>query len=221
MKLAIYGTGGAGREIHELALEIQAHAQRWDEVFFIDDSRDGETTQGARVWSFSHVVKECLTPELEIAIAVGEPSVRKLLYLKTQDSNFRLATLVHPSSYVSPTAKIASGSIVRRDCLISCNAELGINVDIQYKVLLGHDSFIGSHSEICSAVVIAGDCAVGEEVFVGQNATIKEGVNIGAHSVLAMGSCLFIDMPEKSMASGNPARIMNKDRTGKVFQDRR
>ena len=37
MILGIYGAGGLGREVYELANVINSYNNRWDEIFFIDD----------------------------------------------------------------------------------------------------------------------------------------------------------------------------------------
>ena len=38
MKLAIYGAGGLGREVLELAQEINATESRWDALCLVDDN---------------------------------------------------------------------------------------------------------------------------------------------------------------------------------------
>ena len=38
MKLAIYGSGGAGKEVFDLLQETPEEREKWDETVFIDDT---------------------------------------------------------------------------------------------------------------------------------------------------------------------------------------
>ena len=40
MILAIYGTGGSGREVYEIASAIDPEHERWDRIVFVDDVTD-------------------------------------------------------------------------------------------------------------------------------------------------------------------------------------
>ena len=73
MKLAIYGTGGAGREMHELIVYCAALNKRWTEIVFIDDTKEAGVCYGARMFPFEAFQREFARDEIEAIIAVGEP----------------------------------------------------------------------------------------------------------------------------------------------------
>jgi acetyltransferase-like isoleucine patch superfamily enzyme len=52
---------------------------------------------------------------------------------------------------------------------------------------------------------------IGDNVWVGTGATILPGVTIGDGSVVAAGSVVTSDIPSKTVAAGNPARIVRAD----------
>jgi len=47
-------------------------------------------------------------------------------------------------------------------------------------------------------------------VWIGANAVLTAGITIGKHAVIAAGSIVTKDVPDYSIAAGNPARIMKK-----------
>jgi acetyltransferase-like isoleucine patch superfamily enzyme len=58
--------------------------------------------------------------------------------------------------------------------------------------------------EVCKQIIIADD------VWIGANAVITAGVTIGKHSVIGAGSVVTKDIPEFSVAIGNPAKVVKK-----------
>lgn len=92
MKLAIYGAGGLGREVLELARQINRAQFRWEDFVFIDDINALVPVKGRAVYRL-----EQLSPaEYEIVIAVGEPSLGHRLAEKSTAAGFHFATLIHP-----------------------------------------------------------------------------------------------------------------------------
>ncbi|MDN3548272.1 acyltransferase [Mucilaginibacter aquaedulcis] len=58
--------------------------------------------------------------------------------------------------------------------------------------------------EVCKQIII------GDDVWIGANAVITAGVTIGKHSVIGAGSVVTKDIPEFSVAIGNPAKVVKK-----------
>ena len=51
MILAIYGTGGTGREVHEIASSMNGDGTRWSEIVFIDDVTEERSLYGSEIMS--------------------------------------------------------------------------------------------------------------------------------------------------------------------------
>ena len=70
--------------------------------------------------------------------------------------------------------------------------------------ILTHD---GS-TQIPFGVSRVGRVTIGDEVFVGHGTIILPGVRIGSRVVVGAGSVVTKDIPDNSLAAGNPARVI-------------
>ena len=215
MMLLIYGSGGLGREVYDLAIRINNKNQRWSEIAFIDDIRPDSELDGVKVLKFSDILQ---FENTECIVAVGEPNSREKLYQKLKHNNQKIATLIDPSAVVSNSATVEEGGIICAFVLLAANSYIHINSLIQPFVVIGHDTVIGRHSVISPGVLPGGGIITGEKVYIGMGATIKEKLTIGDNSIIGMGACVFQDIPSGVIALGNPARVMRKNEDGKVFK---
>lgn len=215
MMLLIYGSGGLGREVYDLAIRINNENQRWSEIAFIDDIRPDSELDGVKVLKFSEILQ---LENTEFIVAVGEPNSREKLYQKLKENNQKIATLIDPSAIVSNSATIEEGCIISAFVLIAANSYIHTNSLIQPFVVIGHDSVIGKHSIVSAGVLPGGGIVTGEKVYIGMGATIKEKLTIGDNTIIGMGACVFQDIPSGVIALGNPARVMRKNEDGKVFK---
>ncbi len=78
-------------------------------------------------------------------------------------------------------------------------------------VHLAHDCQVGSHTIFANNSQLAGHVHVGDWVILGGFTVVHQFVRLGAHSMTAMCSLLFADLPPFVMSQGQPAeaRTMN------------
>ena len=146
---------------------------------------------------FSH-----LREKYEFAlVTVGQiksATPRKRLYAQLLAFGFQLPVVVSPRSYVSPNAKLGSGTIVMHDVLINAGAQIGENCILNSKSLIEHDAVIGDHCHISTGSILNGEAQIDHESFIGSGAVVREGVRIGARSLVAGGARVMRDLPENS-----------------------
>lgn len=70
-------------------------------------------------------------------------------------------------------------------------------------VYIAHDVDIGANSQVIGCAEISGRAVLGENSRIGPNATISNGVRVGAHSNVSLGSVVVRDVPDRSRVSGN------------------
>lgn len=216
MKLCIYGSSGAGREVFEIANRINLKGGIWKEILFIDDFREDSNLLGSRIIRFKDLSRNDV--ELEVVIAVGEPEFRMDLFKKIEGLGLKITSLIDPSAVVSKSCIINKGCIIYANAIISCDVKLNENVMIQFNSVVGHDIDIGAHSVVSSRVIIGGGVTIGERAFVGMGASIKEKCSVGNQSILGMGSNLFTNIGASVIAIGNPARIIRRNDELRVFK---
>ena len=130
--------------------------------------------------------------------------IRTNLFKKLVNLNARIPTIVSPESYVSRHAVIGPGTIVMHGAFINAGASVGKNCIVNTKSLIEHDAVIESFCHISTGAIINGDAVIREKTFIGSNTMIKEGVEVGALSVIGGGMNIFSNVPEKSFLRSSP-----------------
>lgn len=218
MVLGIYGHGGLGREIAELARQINLSAPHWDQMIFIDDAQSVQDENPGTVIGFDAFSQLYSTEDSEIAIAIGEPAIREVLYRKVKSSGYTPATMIHPSCVMAQDAQVSEGCIICSNTFVSVNTKIGENVLVLPMASIAHDTQVEAHSVISSFASLAGHCYVGKCAYIGMSVPVKQGIRIGNHSIVGMGSVVLKDIPDAVVAIGNPARIMKKNEDNRVFR---
>ncbi|MEQ9859862.1 NeuD/PglB/VioB family sugar acetyltransferase [Pectobacterium cacticida] len=215
MKLAIYGAGGLGREVLVLAQTINADKKCWDDFVFIDDINPGRELKGFPVLDFDTIKQ---IGDIEVVIAVGEPAVRMLLAEKVLAEQLVLATLIHPGIRLTACTTIGKGVVVCEGVFVSCDVTLADNVFLQPNSSVGHDARIGEHSILSTYATLGGKCQIGARTFIGMSTAVKESVTVGDDTIIGMGAVVLGDIESDVIALGNPARVMRKNESKKVFK---
>lgn len=124
---------------------------------------------------------------------------RKELFDNLTSSKALLPAIISPGAYVSPHARIASGTIIMPGAIINAGATVGQNCIINSQALIEHGVTIGANCHIATGAIVNGDVILGAESFVGSQAMICEGLNIGSQVVIGAGSRIFRDVASHTM----------------------
>ena len=208
MVLGIYGYGGHGLEVEELARVINLKRNRWDKIIFIDDTPckiDDE-----KIFSFETIIDKYLTSEIEFMVGVGEPIIREKIFTKIKEKGYRLATLIHPSAFIAENAEIKEGTMISANAFISVKVHLYENVLIQPMVAIHHECKVGKHSVIGTSASMGGNSSIGDNSFMGLNSSLKQGVTVGNGSVVGMGAVVIKKVADKTTVAGNPAAVIKE-----------
>lgn len=145
MKLVILGAGGYGRTIADIAAQMH----RYDSFCFLDDSGEGEAVAGK-----CEAFLRFRGTDTQFYPAFGNNDLRLKWLDQLKHAGCSIATIIHPSAYISPTAVIDEGtailpkSIVNTDCHIcrGCILNLGAIID--------HGCIIEEGAHICLGAII-------------------------------------------------------------------
>ena len=215
--LGIWGAGGLGREVLELAKIINNKDKRWDGFVFIVDGAAVSEVNGAKVIEYEDAKKKF--DGLEVIIGIGEPAVREEKFNLLKNDGIATPSLIHPDVHIPDTTKIGEGTVIQYGCFISSNITIGDNVFVQPQCNIGHDDELADGCIISGFGNLGGYVSIGKYTYIGLSVAVKEHVNIGNYSIVGMGAIVYKDIPDEMIALGNPARPIagNTDRI--VFKD--
>jgi UDP-3-O-[3-hydroxymyristoyl] glucosamine N-acyltransferase len=80
---------------------------------------------------------------------------------------------------------------------------VGDDTHISLLSSIGHQSRIGKRCSIAGNCLIGGDATLGDDVTIGPSVTIRDGLRIGSHARIRIGSVVIEDVPDNGDVSGN------------------
>lgn len=215
--LCVYGCGGMGREIADLAYRLNL----WKELIFVVDSGflpDTRIVDGIQVYTFDEVLDRFDKTDLEFIVTTGEPSARKLLYEKIEQNKLASVRVMDPGFILSRFSTVGIGTIIHTGAIITCNVHIGKGCLINKHVVIGHDVTVGEYSVISPNVTISGNVNIGVGCYLGSGSIIRDRINIGDNSIIGMGAVVTKDVEPNSVVVGNPARFIRENTEKKVFK---
>lgn len=133
---------------------------------------------------------------------IKTPQRRIALYNILIELHANLPTIISPRAYISPHARINSGTIVMHNTVINAGAAVGTNCIINSCALIEHDARVGDHCHISTNAAINGGALIAEQSFVGSGAVIRDNTRVGRCSVIGGGVNVMEDVPENSLYTG-------------------
>ena len=212
--LCIYGCGGQGRDIAELALK----SGRWNDIVLVDDDIKESIVNDFKVYTLEDILDRYSKEKIEFIISIGEPFIRKSKYEVLRKHNIQLAILNDMDAYTTRKTIIEEGCILHHGSVVSCNTSIGKCSFINKNSVIGHDVIIGDFCVISPSVTIGGFTQIGSNCYIGSGAIIRNGIKIGENSIIGMGSVVLKDIEPNSVVAGNPAKFLRVNEDKKVFK---
>ena len=207
MNIAIYGSGGAGKEVFDLLQETPDERAKWDEIVFIDDTVPSGEYWSCRRFTFEDFRKTFGPEEVRIVIAVGEPKFREDLYNRVKEAGYSLTPpILHRLAFASDTAVLGDGVVLQDGVRVSPETVMGENTFVNHRSMIGHNCVVGKHCQ-----------NIGDTVFAGVSSCIRDHTTVGEHTILSMGSVVLKDVRPYKIVLGNPAREMAENKDERVF----
>lgn len=203
MKIGIIGYGALGEQIHYML----SNYNKITATFFFDDN--SYKNQWPHSYPFSDYSKNEFK-DLDFYICLGYKHLEeKFKIINSLISLGRnIPTLIHPSSYVSPTARIGAGSIIYPMCNIDKDTVIGKGVLINNSVTLSHNNKIGDCCYIAPGVVTSGFVEIGCKTFAGTRSVIANDISIGENVIIGIGTVVTSGIRSNMSAIGNPMRTL-------------
>ena len=151
-KLLLVGAGGFGRVVSETAVLNYDCA-------FVDDGFGMGT--------------EICGEYKKLIVTIGNNRVRESIYNIAVKIGYEFPNLVHPSTYISPYAKIGWGCVFLNHVTVQNGSVVGNGVLLNPGVEIHHDCSVDDFDLIYTNSVVRTYAKVGKRVRIGSNVTIS------------------------------------------------
>lgn len=135
-------------------------------------------------------------------------SLRRRVFLYLERFRHPMPVLLHPFSWVSPSASLAPGSQVHAGAVIQTSVVIGQNVLINTRASVDHHCEIADHCHLAPGSVLSGRVRLEEGVHIGTGAVVREGITIGQNATVGAGAVVIRNVPAQTTVVGVPARIL-------------
>ena len=212
-KIIILGGLGNGSVIANAIVDASNRGYKeWEFVGYLNDRKEiGEKIQGfpvlGKLNDVIHFVEEGFYFVNTIYRIDGQKD-RIDMFEKLEIPMDRLATFVHPMTYIAPNVKLGPGTVIMPNVSISSGAILGKGCLIMVAATIGHDTILGEYCHVAAQACVGAYLNIGCGVHIGLNSTIRENISIGQIATVRMGAVLTKDVGENDIWVGNPAKFL-------------
>lgn len=141
-RLLIIGAGGHGKVVAEIAEDIG-----YEEIAFLDDNNLNAIGKVSDIEKFKGQYNTAF-------VGVGNNKLRGELIHKLKECRYHIPVLVHPTAYVSRTAKIGFGTVIEPRAIVNANACIAEGCIISVGSIIDHDAEVGSYSHINAGSIV-------------------------------------------------------------------
>lgn len=141
-RLVILGSGGYGHTVADVAEQLGYN------ILFLDDSLPGHELS-----TFSSYIDD----HTEFIPAFGNNEFRLEWLTCLESEGAQIATLIHPTAYVSPRASIASGTVILPHAIINTDVVINRGCIINLGAMVDHGCILEEGVHICLGAIVKGE----------------------------------------------------------------
>ncbi|QOR65488.1 acetyltransferase [Cytobacillus suaedae] len=214
MKIVIIGHSGHSKVITDII-----HATKGLHIIgYLDNKYETVQVKNDVIYAPQSAINDLKKEygEIKFVIAIGDNRIRKMMVEMMKLTENEFITVIHPSSSVSPSAKIGRGTVVMPKTIINADSVIGNHCIINSGAIVEHDCIVEDFVHLCPNSTITGTVKVAEGCMLGSGATIIPNKIIGEWTTIGAGSTVIDHLPANTVAVGSPAKtiVKNQMKTG-------
>ena len=148
MRLIILGAGKYGREIEDVAAQIGEYGK----IDFLDDYSKSPCVIG-KCADFTRFIDDGTA----FFVAFGDNDMRERWLKALFEAKANVVNTIHPTAYISPTARLGRGVAVLPKALINSYCMIEDGCMINSGAILDHDTTIGAYAHVCVGAIVKAD----------------------------------------------------------------
>ena len=143
MRLVILGAGGYGRNI----VDLVEQSGRYTEIRFLDDFNRGAIGNCEDFQKFAGA-------DTEFYPAFGNNALRMDWLKKLIACGCTVASIVHPTAYVSPKTAIGRGVAILPRAIVNTGTVIGDGCIVNCGSIVDHDCVLGEGIHVCLGAIV-------------------------------------------------------------------
>lgn len=140
-RLVILGAGGYGKTVADVAEQLDCST-----IVLDDDPANPLSSFQSYIDSSTSFIP-----------AFGNNEFRMEWINKIEENGRQLATLIHPTAYVSPTATIKSGTVILPHAVVNTDVVVGKGCIINLGAIVDHRCILEEGVHICLGAIVKGE----------------------------------------------------------------
>jgi sugar O-acyltransferase (sialic acid O-acetyltransferase NeuD family) len=199
--LVIIGAGGHGLVVADCALSIG----HYSDIIFLDDCL--EKLDDKSQWQVSGPIASWpnYSENADFIVAIGNNTMRASLLQQLSAKHCCIATLIHPTAFVSQHSTIGQGVVVFANAVVNIGARIDEGCIINTAATIDHDCHIQACCHISPGVNIAGGVNVGKGSWLGIGSCVVEYITIAENTQSGAGAVLTKSTQSNQLYVGVPA----------------
>lgn len=173
MNLAIFGAGGHGAVVADIAVALGFNFS-----FFDDASANNTEALIAAVGQFDGCV-----------VAIGRNDLREQKAQRFVNAGFEVISLIHPRACVSGSAIVGEGVVVMPNATVNARAVIADGAILNSNCVIEHDAEVGRFAHVAPQSVLGGGAAIGEFTLLGSGAVVLPGKQVPNNCVIGLVPC--------------------------------
>lgn len=192
----LYGASGHGKVVKEI---LESNSKRL--LGFIDDNAEVNELAGLPVRHTQENVDE-------VIVSIGINKTRKKVVESLVCPIAKAA--IHNKAIVSPTAKIAEGTVVMAGAVLNADVQVGRHCIINTGASVDHECVIDDYVHIAPHATLCGQVRVGEGTLIGVGASVAPCVKIGKWCTIGAGAVILKNVPNGATVVGVPGKLIGR-----------
>jgi sugar O-acyltransferase (sialic acid O-acetyltransferase NeuD family) len=203
----LVGGGALAREILDwFAPGFQGSGSGF--VGYLDDGDDPMAAFGSRLAQLGTIKDHKPKPGQALVMGIGSPAGKAAVSERLKGTGATFATLIHPTAWVSASARIDAGAVLGLHAHASADAHVGEFVQVGAFSSVGHDASVGPCCTLSSYVDLTGWVKSGRTCLFGSGARVLPKVTIGDSCIVGAGAVVVRNVKSETTVYAQPARSL-------------